>query len=614
MARIAGLIQQTATAQHELTVKEMVEAICPGPAWSVAFVRQGPACFAACDWQPPATFASDGIGVVIDGGIYNRYEFGTSQNDAELFARLYLKYGCGSALLRINGDFAVAVFDQRANELWLARDRFGLKPLYYTDHSGGIAFASRPRGLLTLAGVGRELNHQFVGLFAASHYRYFDNDPARSPYAEIAQLPAANVLHWRGGRTTTKAYWSLSNSSDLTGSETELVDQYQGLLTDAVSLRMKSASRPAFTLSGGMDSSSVLACAVHTTAQKQHAFSTVYEDRTFDESDEIRSMLDTTVTSWHSIPVDNPDVFDLVQRMIEVHDEPVATATWLSHFLLCEEAARRGFRALFGGLGGDELNAGEYEHFFYHFADLRLAGDEQRLAREVKMWVHYHDHPIFQKGFAVVEDAFTRLVDFAEPGRCLPDRRRLTRYAAALNRDYLNLDGYSPVMEHPFGSYLKNRTYQDVTRETIPCCVRAEERQTVTFGLDNYLPFFDHRLVEFMFRVPGTMKYRDGVTKHLLRQAMSGILPEETRTRVKKTGWNAPAHRWFSGRGRQQLLDLINSRSFRERGIYCVREVLRLVDDHEKIVVEQLPQDNHMMFFWQLVNLELWFQWVEHLP
>jgi asparagine synthase (glutamine-hydrolysing) len=613
MARIAGLIQPTPTDQLELTVKEMIAAICPGPASSVALVWRGPACFAVCDWQQPASFASDLLAIVIDGGIYNRHEFDASQNDAELFARLYLKYGMESALRRINGDFAIALFDGRTDELWLARDRFGLKPLYYSSHSQSLAFASRPRALLTPPNTGRELNRQFVALFAASHYRYFDNDPERSPYERVAQLPAANVLHWKQGHATTKAYWSLEDSPDLKGSETELAAQYQSLLTDAVSLRMKAASRPAFTLSGGMDSSSVLACAVHTTAEKQHAFSTVYKDKTFDESDEIRSMLATTVTDWHPVPVGDPDVFDLLPRMIEVHDEPVATATWLSHFILCEEAARRGFNALFGGLGGDELNAGEYEHFFYHFADLRLAGDEERLKREVLMWVHYHDHPIFRKGFSVVEDSFNRLVDFAEPGKCLPDRRRLDRYAAALNREYFDLDSFNPVMEHPFGSYLKNRTYQDMTRETIPCCVRAEDRQTVAFGLDNYLPFFDHRLVEFMFRIPGTMKYRDGVTKNLLREAMRDILPEETRTRVKKTGWNAPAHQWFSGRGRHQLLDLIHSRSFRERGIYCVPEVQRLLDEHERIVVEQLPMDNHMMFFWQLVNLELWFQWVEGL-
>jgi len=170
------------------------------------------------------------------------------------------------------------------------------------------------------------------------------------------------------------------------------------------------------------------------------------------------------------------------------------------------------------------------------------------------------------------------------------------------------------VLDHPFSSWLKNRTFQDIFRETAPCCLRAEDRNCEAAGLGHADPFFDYRLVEFMFRVPGRMKIRDGVTKRLLREAMKGILPEETRTRIKKTGWNAPAHQWFSGGGRETLQDLIGSRRFRERGIYRVTEVERLLAEHEEIVSGALPRDNHMMFFWQLVNLNAWLDWVDALP
>ena len=112
-----------------------------------------------------------------------------------------------------------------------------------------------------------------------------------------------------------------------------------------------------------------------------------------------------------------------------------------------------------------------------------------------------------------------------------------------------------------------------------------------------------------MFRISGDLKIRDGVTKHLLREAMRGVLPEETRTRIKKTGWNAPAHLWFSGSGRGQILDLVHSQSFRERGIYNVAEVERIVDEHDRIVSSSAVEENHMMFLWQLVNLELWLSW-----
>jgi asparagine synthase (glutamine-hydrolysing) len=357
-----------------------------------------------------------------------------------------------------------------------------------------------------------------------------------------------------------------------------------------------------------MDSSSVLACAAWGTGNAQEAFSTVYSDKTFDESEDIRPMLDHAVAHWHPVSVDDPDVFSLARRMVDANDEPVATATWLSHFVLCGAVADAGFGSLFGGLGGDELNAGEYEHFFPHFADLALEGRGAAFDREIDCWVEHHDHPIHRKNREVAEAMIARGTDPSRPGRCLPDEVRMRRYYSALNPDYFAIDGFKPVMEAPFSSYLKTRTYQDLSRETAPCCLRAEDRQTQAFGLENYLPFFDHRLVEFMFRVPGAMKIRDGVTKVLLREAMRGILPEETRTRVKKTGWNAPAHIWFSGHGRDELLDLIRSRQFRERGIYNNREVLRLADEHEQIVSSGRVSENHMMFFWQLLNLEVWLQ------
>lgn len=556
---------------------------------------------------------SHGVAVGIDGAIYNRSEMGQAGSDAEGVADLYRRHGFEATLKRLNGDFSVALYDPDADTLWLGRDRMGVKPLYYAHRPDLFAFSSRPRPLLSLPGIGAGINRRFVAVFAASHYRYFDNRPAESPYQDVAQLPAAHWLKLHGKRIEIGRYWTLKDEPDWETTEDAIADQYRDLLLDAVKLRANVAVRPAFTLSGGMDSSSVLAAAVQTKGDRQHAFSTVYTDRTFDESDDICSMLDHSVAQWHQVAVDAPDVFGLVRQMVDAHDEPVATATWLSHYVLCQSASSAGFGSLFGGLGGDELNAGEYEHFFYHFADLRRAGDRTQLDREIEHWVRHHDHPVHRKNHQVAEEVMARVTDRARAGVCLPDHVRMRRYFAALDPEFYDLGWFEPVMEAPFSSYLKTRTFQDLTRETAPCCLRAEDRQTSAFGLDNYVPFLDHRLIEFMFRVPGDLKIRDGVTKILLRQAMRGVLPEETRTRIKKTGWNAPAHIWFSGDGRTTLLDLINSSAFKQRGIYNVEEVTRLADEHERIVSSGEPRDNHMMFFWQLINLELWLRSVGSL-
>jgi asparagine synthase (glutamine-hydrolysing) len=607
MSRIAGLVSDAGEGRAQLLDRALA-GLRPDESWVSRALSGGRASLAWCGWGEANVASSGGVLAVMDGVVYNREELGGEGSDADLVCRLYLDHGPEGALRRLNGDFALALYDRDSDTLWLARDRFGLRPLYYTTNDKLVAFASRPRALLSLPGVPRRANPAFTGLFAASHYRYFDNDPDASPFAGVCQVPPATLLQIRGGRVSRTTWWQLAEQPNLEGTEEELAARYRDLLVDAVRIRLRRARRPVFTLSGGMDSSSVLASAVRVAGQKQQAVSSVYEDKTYDESAEIATILDDCVERWHPVRLGTPDVFAVLPRMIAAHDEPVATATWLSHFLICEAMAGEGFGGLFGGLGGDELNAGEYEYFFYHFADLRAAGEEGRLAHEVAKWVEYHDHPIFRKGPAVMEEVLSRVVDFGTPGRCLPDRRRMLRYAAVLEPSWFDLGGFEPRMDHPFTSYLKNRTYQDLTRETIPCCLRAEDRQATAFGLDNFLPFFDHRLAELMFRVRGEHKIRAGVTKRLLRRAMKGILPESTRTRIKKTGWNAPAHVWFSGGCRDQLMDLIRSRRFRERGLYRPAAVERLADDHFRIVTEGTREDNHMMFFWQLVNLELWFQ------
>lgn len=543
------------------------------------------------------------MAAVVDGAFLGR-----AGNPAELLLQRVREAGFERALQDLRGDFAVALYDSGEGVLWLARDRLGVKPLYYADGAEGFAFASRPGGLLGLAGIRRIADRRFVALFAGSHYRTFDNDPQATPYRDIRQLPAAHLLRVKDGRAELRRYWTLADEGDLPADEGALAERYRELLSRAVSERLAVASSPAFTLSGGMDSSSVLVLAVKLLGAKQHAYSSTYADPTFDETAEIRSMLDANVERWHPVAIGDPDVMSLVERMVRAHDEPVATATWLSHFLICERVARDGFGALFGGLGGDELNAGEYEYFFFHFADLRAAGHEDTLASEIEAWARHHDHPIYRKDRAAAERGLARLVDPSRRGRCLPDRARLERYAAALAPGFFDLRRYEPAMDHPFGSYLKNRTWQDLFRETAPCCLRAEDRQCAAFGLEHFDPFLDERLLALMFRVPGSLKIRDGVTKILLRKAMQGILPEETRTRVKKTGWNAPAHVWFTGRNAAALRDLVASRAFRERGIYDPLEVDRLVREHEQIVASGEARENHMMFLWQLVNLESWLQ------
>ena len=612
MARIAGRHFPQSAEGAKQSVASMLGTMSPA---STATVNVLGHCALAASAGGSVEVIS-GVIVAVDGSFLNGASLpgGRTASAATQVASLYRAHGMVSTLERLDGDFAIALFDLSTGELWLARDRIGVKPLYYTVSGSAVSVASRMGGLLAMPETSRRVNHRWAAVFAGSHYRYIDNRPGESPFAEISQVPAGTALRILNGKTQSYRYWSLEDKGDFSASEQELAEQYRSLLMDAVRSRVAAADRPAFTLSGGMDSSSVMASAVEITGERQHAFSTIYTDKTYDESEEIRGFVKEKAAEWHPVHVEGFDLFDTVSRMVRAHDEPVVTATWLSHFLLCERVAADGFGTVFGGLGGDELNAGEYEYFVFHFADLVAAGRKDQLAVEIAKWAEYHDHPIHRKDAQVVAALMAKLTDPALPGRIRVEQARFTRYFPAVSRDYFDLAGFEPVLDHPFPTCLKNRTYQDIFRETAPCCLRAEDRDCEAFGLQHSDPFFDHRLVEFMFQVPGNMKIRDGVTKQLLRRAMKGVLPEETRTRIKKTGWNAPAHLWFSERGLDQLEDLVRSRVFRERGIYDVDHVLGVMKDHREIVSSGAARENHMMFLWQLLNLELWFRNVVDQP
>jgi asparagine synthase (glutamine-hydrolysing) len=567
-----------------------------------------------------APFAAGGIAGSSPGGIADHpaglllldgllYGDDVRSDDARILGERIATVGLETALSQANGDFAVAWLERSTGTLWLALDPFGMRPLYYASLGPNAwAASSQPRGLLRLDSISNRPDTGYLVRYGSMHYRMIDNEPESSPYAEIRQVPAASIvgLH-RDGTTSVSRYWSLIDAPDFSTSEEELAAEYRDLLLDSVRLRVNRFPNRAFTLSGGMDSSSVLASAVRSEGSKQVAFSTLYEDSTYDERDEIADMLPDNVSDWRRVIVPNDlDIVASVDALIALHDEPVATATWLSHMLLCQDASAAGFASLFGGLGGDELNAGEYEYFPLHFADLRAAGRQDELEAEVRAWVTHHDHPVFQKTPAIAEDLMDRLSDPAVPGLVRPDKARMGRYLHVLSPDLRSYQDFEPVMDTVFTSCLKNRTWQDLSRETLPCCIRAEDRHGAAYGLPPVLPFLDRRLVEFMYRIPGSMKIRDGVTKRLLREATVGLLPEATRTRIKKTGWNAPAHVWFVGPGADVLRDMVRSQEFASLGIYDAASVLAIIDDHERIVTSGAQEDNHMMFLWPFLNLMRW--------
>ena len=609
MGRISAIYKLASDGCHLSTVRDML-ASYSGP--QNIFLGDN---FSLGSTAPDinSSIVKNNRGVLLfDGSIYDIYYPSgrgviKSLWNAELVAELILEYGVTETLSMINGDFSLVWVDVISKSFWLARDPLGMRPLYYAKHKTDIFISSQPRGILATGQISNCINPDYLVRYGAMHYRMIDNEPKESPYSDIKQVEASKALCFdRHGMLSEHQFWSINDEPDFLDSEEYLAERYAELLSDAVRIRLLQFPKRIFTLSGGMDSSSILACA-SKHAGKQTAYSTLYEDKTYDEREEIADMLPDNVSDWQQVVLSNKiDLIAEVDELISIHDEPIATATWLSHHQLCKQASKYGYAGIFGGLGGDELNAGEYEYFPFHFADLKQEGKLDSLKNELNMWALHHDHPVHKKTPKIGLDLMNKLADFEHIGHCLPDYDRLYRYLSVLEDDYDDLKSFNPRMEGKFKSYLKTRTWQDLTRETLPCCIRAEDRHGAAYDLPPVLPFLDKRLIEFMYRIPGKYKINGGVTKILLRKAMKGVLPEPTRSRIKKTGWNAPSHQWFSGKGAENLRDLVNSVEFRSLGLYKASKVLKIIDEHELMVAEGRPSENHMMFLWPLLNILRW--------
>jgi asparagine synthase (glutamine-hydrolysing) len=604
MARIRGHISSGRSFSVHNFMSFRVSSVAPNV--KIHQIKIGSANLASTDQSCifSKSLGQKRIGIAWDGIFWNKQ----TEYPGVLISDQYANKGFPECLKNLQGDFALSLYDEFSSTLFLARDRLGVRPLYYVATSNWIAFSSQPLALTELPGVGREPDPIFLGLYAGCHYRTFDNDPHASPYKNIRQVPAGHWVRWCGGTLEVERYWGLSDEANLQGSEESLSKEYRKKILSAVQAGLKEAKKPGFLLSGGMDSSSVLSSAVSITGRKQKAYSATYSDAAYDETGEIRTILDSKVSHWTNVRVGEQSVFETIRQMVRIHEEPVATATWLSHFEVCRRASQNGIGTFFTGLGGDELNAGEYEHFIFFFADLHRLGKKSLLRKEIASWQRHHDHPIYRKHRTIAMDLIRRRTDSARQGSVRPDERLYLRYKRSVNRDVFDLTLFTPVLDRIFSDSLKNRSYQDIFRETAPCCLRAQDRNGWAFGLPHYNPFYDVELVEFMFRIPGTLKIRNGITKHLLRKAMKGILPESTRTRVRKTGWNAPAHLWFSGNNGNVLKEMVRSKAVRGSGIYRVSEVDRIIDEHNDIVSTGKQMENHMMFLWQLANLCIWLE------
>ncbi|MDR1044274.1 MAG: hypothetical protein LBP33_04035 [Candidatus Adiutrix sp.] len=499
-------------------------------------------------------------------------------------------------------DLALVAYNAGQKSWRLMRD-FGPTPLYYAPRPGGFAWSFTYAGLLDLLD---EIRPDEATLFdyTATHYRYLFRDPARTFHQGVYQVPAGAYVDISERGLSSQSWLKLDHDPELFGlGPEEASGRLMEILRPSVRLRARAARRPAFTVSSGLDSSTVAALAAGELGGLD-VFSVGYQGagaEEYDETDGVAELVRGRDWRWTHLRLEKPDLVAETRKYIGLSRSPVVTVTWLAYYLMGQQLS--GFSEMFNGLGGDESLAGEFGHFFYFFADLKKAGDLDRLAAEVEAWSRLHDHPVFRKNPETLKTFWDRNIDF-QSGEIRVDQ---VLYQA--NRHFFNPDWFAahsretPPMPRPYPNFLSNRLWQEISHETTPPTLWGLQLANQNLGLRGVSPFLSPRLFRLCLSLPGAVKYDRGLSKALLRRGLKGLLPESLRLNPRKVGFNAPIHQWFKdpkvGGPTRQLLSegpLVKNGWLRAG---AAEEIFR---EHES------GQANHMMLLWALLNASLFLE------
>ena len=285
--------------------------------------------------------------------------------------------------------WSIAIYDDYKKELILSRDRFGKKPLYYHLNENFIIFSSEPKAIFHHPKVTKKVNIRKCSRYAGGHYRHIDNDN-ETFFDNLYQIrPGTYSIFNKQKKIITSKFWSLQKNSELSKKFhiEDIKKQFINLLNDSVKIRLRSDVPLGTMLSGGMDSTSMTALA-YSQNKNLHSFSSISKGKSFDESEYIDAFLEKVPVNHSYISPSEEDLVTTLNKMLVFYDEPICTVTWFSLFTIASEIAKTDIRVVLTGHGGDELLAGYWDHFHYHWYDLKQQNIE--INDEVNSWQNNH--------------------------------------------------------------------------------------------------------------------------------------------------------------------------------------------------------------------------------
>ena len=540
-----------------------------------------------------------------------------SNTDTETIIHLYEEEG-PRCVERLQGMFAIAIWDERRQELFLARDRLGIKPLYFTQPPGGFAFASEIKALLAHPAVSPDLDEE-----AFFHYLTFVCTPAPlTMFKGISKLaPGERMIVRTDGSTSSDIFWSPMSDTAVREvsemSEAEMEERLLTLLRASIEKRMMADVPFGVFLSGGVDSSTNVALMSELMTEPVRTFSVAFKEyEQYNELQYAREIAQRFGADHHEIVIDWNDLESFLPEMIFHQDEPIADWVCVPLHYVSRLARENDTIVVQVGEGSDELfhgydlyiNAARFRRRFWEplqRVPAPLRRGTGRAATELARRVgrgEVHVLPVaeaaagrlpFWGGAICYQGAIKERV-LAKNGHRIPDSYDVVeRFWSAAER------------ERPGADLLSKMTYLELKQRLAELLLMRVDKMTMATSVEARVPFLDHELVEFAMALPPEMKVRDGVGKYLLKRAVSkSLLPEHIVYR-RKQGFGAPVAEWFQGELGRRAQAQIKASSLRERGLLDYDQIDRMWDAHRSGPV------NWAFHLWNIYNVSAWYDyWV----
>lgn len=526
-----------------------------------------------------------GYVIVYNGEIYNYvevreellksgYSF-TTNSDTEVIMAAYDYWG-DDCVSRFNGMWAFAIYNKLKNTVFCSRDRFGVKPFYYTIHNNRLLFASEIKQLIQ-PGMRRNVCVQVLADYIVLGLEDYNDKTFFEGIIKL--LPSHNIaIDINTGKTTTNRYYTLKYDSSIAGIPVEeCISLYYNEFLRSVKMRLRSDVKVGTCLSGGLDSSSVAAIAagLYKSNGKEN-FSAVTAKSTEKRSDETRyaEMVAMKYSlDWHVTSPGMNEFSSSLNDIIYSQDEPFGSPSIVMQHYVMKSAKKAGITVLLDGQGGDETLLGYERYFPAVLKNTPFTG-------KINQFLLSSKHSKL-----TIKQLFQYYLYFTKPGLRLKRQLNRVDFLKKEIRDLINRD----IIKKISGSYKNIKELQiiEITSTQLPHLLKYEDRNSMWFSIETRLPFLDYKLVELAVSLNDSYKVNNGWTKYILRKSMENHLPDEIIWRKNKIGFEAPVNSWLSNKS--EIMNVINK-----------SQIIRKISDREF----KNSEDNNLL--WKLFNIALW--------